>query len=219
MNRCQPEELAVALTAAPALLLPFLVLFNQRSFGEPLPAMEATKEEAFAEKLEAQLHALSVRGYERLVAQLLRVAGYEDVRILRDHRIRRRSHKGRNQHGGVDITASLRAEFGTTPVLVQVKQYQRPVSRRFVDELRGALIRTRSRQGLLITTSSFAPAARRAATEDAIGPIHLLEGNQLRDLLMTHRLGVRRNKRGQWVLRQRFFRRLEKPLSDNQPLK
>lgn len=197
------------------LFLPRLCLFpvpkEPTRESESLPPL--SPEELLHARLDEELRNLSVRGFERLIARLLRASGYEDVRVLRDHTKPRRSRKGRTDHGGADLTASLRAEFGVTPVLVQVKQYERPVSRRFVDELRGALLRTQARQGLLITTREFAPAARAAAVEDHIGPIHLLDGQGLRDLLITHRLGLRRSKRGHLVLRPRFFRRLDKALA------
>ena len=194
------------------LFLPRLCFFPAPIEGtsEPEPLPPQSPDELLHARLNEELHALSVRGFERLVARLLRASGYEDVRILRDHTKARRSRKGRTSHGGVDLTASLKGEFGITRVLVQVKQYERPVSRRFVDELRGTLLRTQARQGLLITTGAFAPTARTAALEDHIGPIHLLDGERLRDLMITHHLGLKRNKRGHLVLRPRFFRRLDK---------
>jgi len=194
------------------LFLPRLCLFptTNEQTREPEPLAPQSPEELLHVRLDEELRSLSVRGFERLVAQLLRASGYEDVLILRDHTKQRRSRKGRTSHGAADLTASLRGEFGITRVLVQVKQYERPVSRRFVDELRGALLRTQARQGLLITTGAFAPAARTAALEDHIGPIHLLDGASLRDLLITHHLGLKRSKRGHLVLRPRFFRRLDK---------
>jgi len=194
------------------LFLPRLCLFptTKEQIREPEPFPPQYPEELLHVRLDEELRALSVRGFERLVARLLRASGYEDVRVLRDYTKARRSRKGRTTHGGIDLTASLKGEFGVTPVLVQVKQYERPVSRRFVDELRGALLRTQARQGLLITTGTFSPAARTAALEDHIGPIHLLDGARLRDLLITHHLGLKQNKRGHLVLRPRFFRRLDK---------
>lgn len=200
-----------ALGALLPFFLPRLCLFPRanNTAEEESPSLPLSPEELLRSRLEEQLHALSVRGFERLIALVLRSSGYEQVHILRDHTRKRRSHKGRTRHGGVDLTASLKAEFGVTRVLVQVKQYKRPVSRRFVDELRGALLRTQARQGLLLTTGSFSPAARQAASEDHIGPISLVDGAMLLDLLIAHRIGLKLNKRGQLKLRPRFFRRLD----------
>ena len=60
---------------------------------------------------------------------------------------------------------------------------------------------------VLVTTSTFAPRAREAASEDHIGPIHLIDGAGLQALLVRYRLGVGQNRRGRLYLR--FFRRLE----------
>lgn len=212
MSRVEDVVPLAALLATPTLILPMILLLSRKTQtntayakpGNPTPPSD------FHEKLQAQLLDLSIQSYEQLIAQVLRAVGYENVRVLRDPRPSRRSHKGRNRHGGYDIIALVSTEFSTQPVLVQVKQYQRPISRRFVDELRGALLRTQARQGLLITTSTFAPRARQAAQEDHIGPIHLIDGAGLHELLVRHRLGVGENKRGKLYLKKRFFRRLER---------
>ena len=211
MSRVEDAVPLAALLATPTLILPMILLLNRKSQPDATSIKTTISESPsdFHEKLQAQLLDLSIQGYEQLIAQVLRAVGYENVRILRDPRPSRRSHKGRNRHGGFDITALVSTEFNTQPVLVQVKQYERPISRRFVDELRGALLRTQARQGLLITTSTFAPRARQAASEDHIGPIHLIDGSGLHDLLVRHRLGVGENKRGKLYLQKRFFRRLE----------
>ena len=211
MSRIEDAVPLAALLATPTLILPIILFLNRKSQPDATSTKTRISESPsdFHEKLQAQLLDLSIQSYEQLIAQVLRAVGYENVRVLRDPRPSRRSHKGRNRHGGFDITALVSTEFNTQPVLVQVKQYERPISRRFVDELRGALLRTQARQGLLITTSTFAPRARQAASEDHIGPIHLIDGSGLRDLLVRHRLGVGENKRGKLYLQKRFFRRLE----------
>lgn len=187
MNRTEDAVTLATLLAAPTLLWPLLLLWSKQSQQSVKITEETVNDspnEEFHNKLQAQLLELSIQSYEQLIAQVLRAVGYENVRVLRDPRPSRRSHKGRNRHGGYDITALVSTEFNTQPVLIQVKQYERPISRRFVDELRGALLRTQARQGVLITTSTFAPRARQAASEDHIGPIHLIDGAGLHELLV-----------------------------------
>lgn len=211
MSRAEEAAILAALLAVPTLIWPLLLLWNKQSQPAVSPEESSadSPEREFHEKLQAQLLDLSIQSYEKLIAQVLRCVGYENVRVLRDPHPSRRSHKGRNRHGGYDITALVSTEFNTQPVLIQVKQYERPISRRFVDELRGALLRTQARQGVLITTSTFAPRARQAANEDHIGPIHLIDGAALHELLVRYRLGVGENRRGKPYLKKRFFRRLE----------
>ena len=211
MSRAEEAATLAAMLATPTLILPLLLWWNKQSQHTEPPeeiAAESPNKE-FHHKLQAQLLDLSIQSYEQLIAQVLRSVGYENVRVLRDPNSKRRSHKGRNRHGGYDITALVKTEFNTQPVLIQVKQYERPISRRFVDELRGALLRTQARQGVLITTSTFAPRARQAASEDHIGPIHLIDGGDLHELLRRYHLGIGENRRGKPYLKKRFFRRLE----------
>lgn len=85
------------------------------------------------------------------------------------------------------------------------------VSRRFVDELRGAMIRQGAQQGLLITISTFPSHAEECAQENALLPIRLIDGDNLLDLLFRYQLGVK-CKQGQrrlfWRLDRAFFRDL-----------
>lgn len=170
---------------------------------------KANRSQEFEKALLQHLLQLGVSDYEALLARLLQAVGYQQVRVLRDSKRARRSHKGRTAHGGIDIIAWSRSGMASDRVLVQVKQYERFVSRRFVDELRGALLRTQSRHALLITTSRFAPAAVRAAQEDHIAPIHLINGERLCRLLIRHQIGVRRDWRGSPQVDHNFFNRLQ----------
>ena len=189
-----------------AFAWPFLSLLACSRNAQP----EAPLGDGLADSLLRHVGALSITAYEELISQLLRAIGYEQVCALRDPKRKRRSHKGRNSHGGVDIIAQSQNGLASDAVLVQVKQYERPVSRRFVDELRGALLRTQSRHALLITTSRFSPAALKAAQEDHIAPVHLMDGNRLCDLLIQHHIGVWHDRHNQFQIDSGFFRRLKK---------
>ena len=210
----------------PLLMLPSPSASNSQSYAETVDLLgikvtirkAAVKghgtnvkrpERCVEDDLLLHLRSLGITAYEQLIAQLLTAVGYTQVRVLRSTQ-ERRSHKGRNRHGGVDIIATGRSGLSRDAVLVQVKQYERPVSRRFVDELRGALLRTESRHALLITTSRFSPAANKAAQEDHIAPVHLMDGNRLCALLMQHQIGVRHDRKNRLGIDDSFFRRLKK---------
>ena len=101
MSRAETAAALAALAAAPSLILPFLRLWNKK----PQPIEPSEKTPDFSDKLQAQLLDLSIQSYEQLIAQVLRAVGYENVRVLRDPCPSRRSHKGRNRHGGFDHAA------------------------------------------------------------------------------------------------------------------
>jgi len=163
-------------------------------------------------ELHQVLLLLPAPAFEHLIACLLSDLGYFEVKVLRggagNHRT---SRKGRTTHGGMDLRAFSQTDLSTALTAVQVKQYRRPVSRHFVDGLRGAMLRTQAREGLLITTSTFSPVAKKAAAADHIAPIRLLDGKELLDLLFLHQLGVRRTYMGRWSIDQRFLGELQPP--------
>ena len=181
---------------------------------------ENKQKQRVREKLFDILLSLNVTQFERCMSCLLHALEYEDVRIMRKVNPQRRSHKGCNRHGGFDLLARS-SSFSPSLTLVQAKQYRRPVSRRFVDELRGAMIREGAQHGLLITTSTFPQNAVASARENQLLPIALIDAERLLDLMFRFSLGVRcrqsksgQNKSGQgqrrlhWRLDRRFFREL-----------
>ena len=181
---------------------------------------ENKQKQRVREKLLDALLSLNVTQFERCINCLLHALEYEDVQVMRRAIPQRRSHKGRNRHGGFDLTARS-SSFSPSLTLMQAKQYRRPVSRRFVDELRGAMIREGAQHGLLITTSTFPQNAVASARENQLLPIALIDGERLLDLMFRFSLGVRcrqsksgQNKSGQgqrrlhWRLDRRFFREL-----------
>jgi len=172
------------------------------------PGQRGPSETAAAVKhqLHDRLLRLSFPAFECVIREVLSKSGYSSVRLAG------RLHKrGRTRHGGLDMTAYTYTDLSSALSIVQAKQYRRPVSRRFVDELRGTMLRVGARQGLLITTSGFSSVAQAAADHGA-APIKLMDGDELLDLLVAHGIGVR-GIRGRGARRctldEAFFKRLE----------
>jgi len=113
----------------------------------------------------------------KLVAILLRTRGYRDVRI-----VGRKSWRGRGQMGGADLACRYRTLVDEGSVLVQVKAYG-PVQRRFVDELRGVLLREDCGSGIVFTTRRFSKEAKRAAGARVGLPVALIGGGGLARML------------------------------------
>lgn len=156
------------------------------------------------EELRKELMALSFHGFEALIRELLQAMGYTQVRLLG-----RTQWRQPTRHGGYDMEAAARTGVSHTRLIVQVKQYTRPVSRRYVDELRGALLRLHGGQGLIISTSTFSKVAKNAALSDKITPIRLVDGEELTDLLMLYQIGVCvETPKTPWSLDHSYFSQL-----------
>jgi membrane-bound metal-dependent hydrolase YbcI (DUF457 family) len=164
-------------------------------------------------RLLEHLLALSFHGFEQIIHRLLNEMGYADVEILS-----RKSKKGRTRHGGRDIDAYADVGLTRARVIVQAKQYRRPVQRRFVDELRGVMLRTEASQAVLVATSDFPDIARTTALAEVHAPVRLIDGSQLIDLLIKHRVGVReRNGDKQEVLDDDLFDYLQSQFPPSRP--
>ncbi len=168
-------------------------------------------------QLREQLLHLSPSAFEQLIARLLEACGYGRVQLLSASSGELPQSLGFARRaaltGGADLRALSSNGLSRVMTLVQVKQYRTPVSRRFVDELRGAMLRTGAQQGLLLTTSSFyGPAYTAVHGEGAegIAPVRLVDGEELLNLLLKHRLGVQEDDSVHPQVDFDLFERLER---------
>lgn len=153
----------------------------------PFPPIPHPESMPLNELLRLRLSWLTYLAFAMCVSRILRHLGYSDIPLPS-----RRSFKGPNAHGGVDMFAREETGLGTVPVLVRLKQYRgpRPVARSAVDELRGALTRLGVSHGIIITTVGFSIEARDAAANYPGRPIRLIDGNEIGRLAEACRIGL-----------------------------
>jgi restriction system protein len=140
--------------------------------------IEAT-EPHLKDQLLVILRAIIPAAFERLTQRLLREAGFLKVEVT-----------GKSGDGGIDGIGVLRVNLLSFQVLFQCKRYQGSVGAGEIRDFRGAMV-GRSDKGLMITTGTFTPDAKREATRDGAPAIDLIDGDQLCDLLKQLKLGIR----------------------------
>lgn len=131
------------------------------------------------ERLLETLLKMAPASFERLCQRLLRESGFIKVEVT-----------GKSGDGGIDGTGVLRLNLLSFQVLFQSKRYRGSVGASTVRDFRGAMV-GRADKGLIITTGSFTPDARREATRDGAPAIDLVDGDALCDLLKTLKIGVK----------------------------
>jgi restriction system protein len=97
---------------------------------------------------------------------------------------------GRSGDGGIDGTGVLRLNLLSFHVLFQSKRYRGSVGAPIVRDFRGAMV-GQADKGLIITTGTFTPEARRDATREGAPAIDLVDGEALCDLLKSLKIGVK----------------------------
>lgn len=146
---------------------------------EPQTVRSVDGREAVKSELLDQALELHPRAFEELSAELIRRMGYRDVVVT--------PYSG---DGGVDITAAFPCgPLAEQRFVFQVKRFRRSLGQRAVRELRGVL--GEHDQGVLISTGTFLPSARRLAARWG-RPVVLIDGDRLAELLIEHDLGVKR---------------------------
>jgi hypothetical protein len=87
--------------------------------------------------------------------------------------------------------AALRLQVSllSFPVVFQRKRYKGSVGAGAVRDFRGAMS-GRGDKGLLITTGTFTPDAKREARRAGAPPVNLIDGDRLCELLKEYTLGV-----------------------------
>jgi restriction system protein len=140
---------------------------------------ELTGERGWKELLLDQLMDMPPDGFERLAQRLLREADFDSVNVT-----------GKSGDGGIDGLGVYRLGLVSFPVFFQCKRYRGSVGPSAVRDFRGAMA-GRGDKGLLITTGTFSPDAKKEATRDGAPPIDLIDGDRLCELLRRYDLGVR----------------------------
>lgn len=138
------------------------------------------------DKVRQALHklllAMSPEEFEKLISRLLPEMGFDGVQVTKYHK-----------DGGIDLRGNLVVDdVVQIKMAVQVKRWKHNVQSPVVQQVRGSL--NTHEQGLIITTSDFGKGARKEAAQSDKTPIALMNGNQLVQLLMEHRIGVHRSK-------------------------
>lgn len=133
----------------------------------------------WSDQLLAKLQSIEPAAFERLCQRLLREHGFTRVEVT-----------GKSGDGGIDGQGVLRVNLVSFHVLFQCKRYKGSVSAGTIRDFRGAM-QGRADKGLVITTGTFTPDARREATRDGAPAIDLIDGEALCELLKDVSLGVR----------------------------
>jgi restriction system protein len=144
-------------------------------------AQEFLEEESsdWANSLLQKLKSMPPDAFERLAQRLLRESGFVRVEVT-----------GKSGDGGIDGNGVLRMNLISFQVLFQCKRYAGSVGAGTVRDFRGAM-QGRADKGLIITTGTFTPDARREATRDGAPAIDLIDGEALVSLLKSFKLGLK----------------------------
>jgi len=163
----------------------------QQAAGQPEALLTSTSEIAdsgttdesgsgdWSDQLLTKLQSIDPAAFERLCQRLLRESGFVRVEVT-----------GKSGDGGIDGNGVLRMNLISFQVLFQCKRYKGSVSAGTVRDFRGAM-QGRADKGLIITTGTFTPDARREATRDGAPAIDLIDGEALTEHLKKLGLGVK----------------------------
>ena len=155
---------------------------TRRKVSDPRSGLSQEETEPSAQDwsdiLLAKLKAIEPAAFERLAQRLLRESGFVRVEVT-----------GKSSDGGIDGVGVLRMNLISFQVLFQCKRYAGSVGAATVRDFRGAM-QGRADKGLIITTGTFTPDARREATRDGAPAIDLIDGEALCQRLFDLRIGV-----------------------------
>jgi len=138
--------------------------------------------DSLAGEILAKVRNCSPPFFEGLVIDLLVAMGYGGSRKDAGKAV------GRSGDGGIDGIIK-EDRLGLDAVYVQAKRWEASVGRPVVQAFTGSLEGHRARKGVLITTSDFSSDARDYVTRIEKRVV-LINGKQLADLMIEHRIGV-----------------------------
>jgi restriction endonuclease Mrr len=127
----------------------------------------------------ASLHALLM-----VTSKALARSGYGDVVILD-----RRQPRQKSRYGGHELVCQ--SNLGTVPVKVIVKVINDDIRLRMLDELAGAVDRTQSEIGLIVSPHHLTAGAAAAQEKYRRARIEVIDGPMLAQVLMACNIGIR----------------------------
>jgi restriction system protein len=148
-------------------------------------AVSSVHAEMRARLLEAIL-GQSAEFFERLVLDVLVAMGYGGSRN------EAAMHLGKSGDEGIDGRIN-QDPLGLDQILVQAKRNapSNLIDRRTIQAFIGSLAGQGVTKGVFITTSSYQPSAREFVQRGSNTKIVLIDGDNLLDLMMRHKIGVR----------------------------
>lgn len=143
-----------------------------------IQAAHAEINAALKQELLEEIGKMPPEFFERLVMRLLEKMGYGSGQVT-----------PLSKDGGVDVVLQQNS-LGLDKVLVQAKRWQGKVGGPEMRDFIGTLDTRKANKGVFITTSAFTPDAKKNADDSRIASISLVDGNQLTDLMIKHKVGV-----------------------------
>jgi restriction system protein len=153
---------------------------------EQIAAASGTLTEALRDALLARILEGSPTFFEKLIVDLLIAMGYGGSRTDAGERL------GGTGDGGVDGVIR-EDQLGLDRIYLQAKRYQpnNTVGGPAVQGFIGALVGQKAEKGVLITTSTFTPAALDIAARSGSLRLVLIDGEELTRLMVRFNVGVR----------------------------
>ena len=153
---------------------------------EQIAAASKTLDQALRDALLARILEASPAFFEKLIVDLLLKMGYGGARDDAGEQL------GKTGDGGVDGVIN-EDQLGLDRIYLQAKRYQpgNTIGSSTVQAFVGALIGRGASKGVLITTSTFSPAAQNAARQSGSARLVLIDGEALTDLMIRFNVGVR----------------------------
>ena len=147
------------------------------------------------DELIRRLLSLTPTAFEHFCNRVLTDVGF-NVQVTRQTR-----------DGGIDGEGTLEVNpFIKTSFVFQCKRYtDKSVGPDMVNQLEGIIAGGAAQKGAIITTSRFTRDARKRA-QQGNSPIELIDGDQLVQLMVKHRVGVQEA----WTVDEEFFSGFEK---------
>jgi len=138
------------------------------------------------------LHNMDPYGFERLAQRILRACGFTEVKVTKA-----------SGDGGIDGTGKLRINgVFSINVAFQCKRYNGSVGAPEVRNFRGSLTKA-TEKAVLITTGTFTKSAREEASNPGKDQIDLINGEELIDLIIEHKIGV--TEETTYIIDENFF--------------
>ncbi|ARU41214.1 hypothetical protein CCB80_08730 [Armatimonadetes bacterium Uphvl-Ar1] len=153
----------------------------------PSKRLSRNKERRIKMTNQTMLHVLqgsSLHSLLLLTSKVLSRSGFGEVQVLD-----RRETRQKSRFGGHELMCE--STFGSLPVKVIVKVINDSVRLRMLDELVGAVQRTKADLGIIVSPRHVTASARKLQDHYKASRVNIIDGTELADRLTRLGIGVR----------------------------
>lgn len=171
---------------------------SKKEFASSLRDLANSNRDEIISRIKYELDNLTGHEFEHFCSTFLEQIGYSDLVVTK-----------KSGDGGLDGYGNFKMGIVHLKSAFQAKRWKsNPVGSQDIDQFRGAIQGT-FEHGIFLTTSKFSKQAKDISVKHGAVSIHLIDGDEIVNTLISHGLGIKREPVFTYEIDEEFFKQVK----------